>query len=451
MNNGPSSENLHGATPQVAGDAASKAAKRTCIMVLGMHRSGTSALARAISLLGAELPKNTLGANPTNEKGHWEPQRLMEVNDRMLVEAGSRWDDWRSFDPDVLGEERLQFYRAEIARLIDDEYGSAPLFVLKEPRIARFVPLYMEIMERMGIDIRYVLIERNPLAVFASLAKRDGFTTGFSSLLWLRHEIEAENATRGQPRVFLSYETMLDRCCDGIDGITSALKIDWPLPRAEWPTILSNHFSEEYQHHAASSGQLEADPSVDNLVKQTYGALRALEDDPDDGTAMQQIDSVRRTFDNLSPVFADAFFSEISARERAAAKRFEVQHQAVYQQALELEAARAEAATLNALQRQAAYQQALELEAARAEAATQNAQLTQQLSNLRVLTAETQRLTAETQRLAAETQRLNVELGEIKNSFSWKVMYPVRYLKSLSRSDAGRADGAAQETTGTRK
>jgi hypothetical protein len=203
MNKHPAPENMRDATPvdEAAPKARKpKAARRTCIMVLGMHRSGTSALTRAISLLGAELPKNMLGANPSNPAGHWEPARLIELHDQMLAEAGSSWDDWRSFDSSDLGASRLRFYKAEIARLIDEEYGSAPLFVLKEPRISRFVPLYTEILKRMRIDVCYVLIQRNPLAVIASLANRDGFTPGFSSLLWLRHELEAESATRGRSR-----------------------------------------------------------------------------------------------------------------------------------------------------------------------------------------------------------------------------------------------------------
>ncbi|RWX64809.1 hypothetical protein EN780_19855 [Mesorhizobium sp. M4B.F.Ca.ET.089.01.1.1] len=444
MSNYPSSGNLHDATPQAA-EAAPKAAKRTCIMVIGMHRSGTSALTRAISLLGAELPKTMLGANPTNEEGHWEPQRLMELNDRMLAELGSRWDDWRSLDPNVLIPGRLQFYQAEIAQLIDEEYGSASLFVLKEPRISRFVPLYMGVMKQMRIDVRYVLIGRNPLAVIASLAKRDEFTVGFSSLLWLRHALEAEHATRGQPRIFLSYEGMFDQWREGIDGITSTLKIDWPLPKAEWSAALSNHFADKHQHHAASRGQLEADPRIDDWIKQVYGAVKVLEEDQADAAAMSRLDAVRGAFDSLNPVFGAAFFAEISAREKAAAERLAQQRCAADEQVAELERNRAEAAArgaqlteqLNDLQRLAEEQKA---DAAareadlRANAKAREADLMAKADSeaLRANDAESQLESVAEQLKAAQKETI-----QIKNSHSWRVMYPVRYLKSLLRSDAG--------------
>ena len=48
------------------------------LMVLGMHRSGTSALTRIFSLLGADLPKNLMPPSPANKTGYWESQDLMD-------------------------------------------------------------------------------------------------------------------------------------------------------------------------------------------------------------------------------------------------------------------------------------------------------------------------------------------------------------------------------------
>ncbi|RUV36828.1 glycosyltransferase [Mesorhizobium sp. M7A.F.Ca.MR.148.00.0.0] len=319
MNKHPSAENTRDAAPvdePKARKAKPKAAKRTCIMVLGMHRSGTSALTRAINLLGAELPKNMLGANLSNPTGHWEPERLIALHDQMLAEAGSSWDDWRSFDPNDLGAQRLRFYKAEIARLIDEEYGSAPFFVLKEPRISRFVPLYAEILRRMRIDVRYVLIDRNPLAVIASLANRNGFTMGFSSLLWLRHELEAERATRGRSRILLSYESLLDDWRQGIDGITATLSLDWPVPDVKWQSLLSEHFATDNQHFTASTEVLDADLRIIDWVKDAYTALIALRSDDTDAVAIEILDRIRAEFESVSRTFGDAFFPEIDCRLR---------------------------------------------------------------------------------------------------------------------------------------
>src|SRR5918997_1578068 len=183
---------------------------RTALIVLGMHRSGTSALARMLSLLGATLPEHVVGGVRGNEAGPWGPKRLVDLHVEMLGEMGSRWDDWRSFEPAALGPERLSHYRHEISRLISEEYGDASPFVLKDPRLCRFVPFYEEVLGGLDVEPRFVLPHRNPVAVLDSLASRDDMSAPFASLVWLRHVLDAEQATRGRPRVFLAYEECLD-------------------------------------------------------------------------------------------------------------------------------------------------------------------------------------------------------------------------------------------------
>ena len=222
-----------------AGDIVSRhplAEQRRCILVLGMHRSGTSALTRVLNLMGAAVPADVISADAHNKAGYWEPSRLNALHEKMLAEAGSRWDDWRAFNFDNLAGPRRRFYRSEILKLLEQEYGRAPLFVLKEPRICRFVPLYADILASVGVDTRYLLPLRNPLAVAASLTKRDGFTPHFGTLLWLRHELDAECATRGKPRVFVSYDGMLEDWRPGSRGSRRGCHSPGPDPARRRPT-----------------------------------------------------------------------------------------------------------------------------------------------------------------------------------------------------------------------
>ena len=73
---------------------------RKALVVLGMHRSGTSALARVLSLRGAALPRQVLPPNAGNEKGYWEPERVVALNERILQSAGLAWND--AFAPGAL-------------------------------------------------------------------------------------------------------------------------------------------------------------------------------------------------------------------------------------------------------------------------------------------------------------------------------------------------------------
>ncbi len=82
-------------------------AARTCLVVLGMHRSGTSAVTSCLSLLGAQLAADIVGSNPWNRRGHWEPARLVQVHDELWAEVGSRWDDWCEVDWKSLRREQV--------------------------------------------------------------------------------------------------------------------------------------------------------------------------------------------------------------------------------------------------------------------------------------------------------------------------------------------------------
>ncbi len=62
---------------------------RTCLLVLGSHRSGTSMLTRILAIAGATLPKRLMAAGQGNESGHWEPSALVQYHDRLLAEIKS--------------------------------------------------------------------------------------------------------------------------------------------------------------------------------------------------------------------------------------------------------------------------------------------------------------------------------------------------------------------------
>jgi len=121
-----------------SGKNAKAPAARIGIMVVGMHRSGTSGLTKMLSLLGATLPRTLPSSVENNDPtGFFESAKLRVLNDRMLVEVASRWDHCRAFDPSMLGPERLAVYKEEILRLLEEEYGDARPLVLKDPRICQ--------------------------------------------------------------------------------------------------------------------------------------------------------------------------------------------------------------------------------------------------------------------------------------------------------------------------
>ena len=309
------SEQNAGRAPMAGTDAV---APRVCVMVLGMHRSGTSALTRVISLLGADLPTNLIGALPSNAKGHWEPEHLNNYHNTMLARGLSRWDDWRAFNLDDLSIASIAEIQNTIRQLIDEAFGQSRLFVLKDPRICRFAPFYLDVLGELGIEPRVVLPLRNPLAVLGSLQERDGMTPGFAALLWLRHVLDAETATRHLPRAVVSYEAVLKDWRAAVSSISARIALQWPRQLEEAAPQIEAFLSTDLQHFAPSRRELVGRKEVSHWVKEAYQALLDFEKDADDDAALASLDRIGTEFNAACPAFGEATFAEIAAREHKA-------------------------------------------------------------------------------------------------------------------------------------
>lgn len=276
--------------------------RRNCLLVLGMHRSGTSAITRILSLMGAALPQNIMGAGIGNESGHWEPQRLVDLHDRMLAEAGSSWDDWRAFDTTWLPFARRRELAAETLDLLQAEYGDTPLMLIKDPRICRFAPKFIATLAEAGVETQVVLPVRNPLEVAASLQERDGMLQAKAALLWLRHVLDAEAATRGCLRAVISFEGLLADWRTSIERLTERLEIRWSYTHEEIAGQVARYLMPSQRHHAVNAERIQLDPMMRGWIAETYHALQVLEDNPAANSAFADLDRIGREFNHAAPV-----------------------------------------------------------------------------------------------------------------------------------------------------
>jgi hypothetical protein len=196
-------------TPKAAMPIPASAADRTAWLVLGMHRSGTSAVTRLLALAGCDLPENLVPEDEHNARGYFEPWKIAVLNDERLRAAGSAWDDVfvHPFRPLGRREERGWLNRA--VELFEAEYGDVRQPLLKDPRVSVLMPLWREALGDLEFAVRCVIPVRHPLAVAGSLARRDGFSPEKSVLLWTAYMLAAEAGSRDLPRAFVSYDALL--------------------------------------------------------------------------------------------------------------------------------------------------------------------------------------------------------------------------------------------------
>ena len=110
-----------------------------------------------------------MGATPFNETGHWELLAIYEAHRRLLASVDSDWDDWAPFPAGWFTSPAMGAYATELASIVQTEFGSSPLFIVKDPRACRLVPLWREVLAQVEAEFAPILAIRNPLEVAASL------------------------------------------------------------------------------------------------------------------------------------------------------------------------------------------------------------------------------------------------------------------------------------------
>jgi hypothetical protein len=192
--------------------------RRQAFLVLGMHRSGTSALSGALSLAGAERPKTMMPSTTENPKGYWESRVIAKANNHFLKSAKTRWNDSTKISELWFKCKDRSQDRQTIASIISQEYPEQGDILIKDPRICRLLPLWIAALTQAGFAPRCILILRDPREVALSLAARAAIpefspaaieSQSHAILLWLRYVLDMEKYSRQVERVSLNFSDLL--------------------------------------------------------------------------------------------------------------------------------------------------------------------------------------------------------------------------------------------------
>ena len=272
------------------------------IVVLGMHRSGTSAVAGTLMKLCGGTPKHFM-VGPSNPRGFFESLELMRFHDELLASAGSSWQDWRLFNPEWYRSPVVAEYKQRAEDLFGAEFGGSALAVLKDPRICRFVPFWLDVLREMQKTPRVVIPIRSPLDVAHSLKKRDGMSLTKGMLLWLRHVLDAEAQSRSEARsIFAWNEFNSDwrRVCDKVAADTG---LSWPRLSDRASREIDNFLTKDLVHHETDHAALVAHSDVHEWTLRAYEALVELARSPSSNSALDTLDQVRALLDQSSKMF----------------------------------------------------------------------------------------------------------------------------------------------------
>jgi hypothetical protein len=152
------------------------------IIVLGMHRSGSSLVTKSLECLGVSLGDRADWTAPDNPTGFHEDLDILAIDEAVLKRCGSAWDQPLDLGRAVF----LSDLEVVAKRTLGDKLERFPLFGVKDPRLCRLLPFWLPVINRIGCDVGVVQVFRTPFAIADSLVKRNGRDRSY----WLKMEQE---------------------------------------------------------------------------------------------------------------------------------------------------------------------------------------------------------------------------------------------------------------------
>jgi Glycosyl transferase family 2 len=227
-----------------------KPSEQQHVVVIGMHRSGTSAVADAVARLGLALPDETdlITPGPYNERGYWESRRFVTYNDRILKYLGGTWSSpplpprgW-----EVSREAEVVELKSGARDFALREFTQAHM-VLKDPRLCHVLPLWREVFDRPPVA---VLVLRDPLEVARSLEHRNDFPVSFGLALWRRYVQQSVTSVEGLAVFVADYQAILSDPHTTIRALSEFLADQGVAPSAhERIEEAVAAFEPELRHH----------------------------------------------------------------------------------------------------------------------------------------------------------------------------------------------------------
>lgn len=291
-------------TPLAQPSVAASLLPKACILVAGIHRSGTSAAARVINLLGADIARElTPAIAGNNDRGFWEPQAVLAIHDRLLAALDSTWDDPFALPECWTETDAARDAKRALADEITKDFLGSRICVVKDPRLGRLLPLWLELLDELQIEPVVVVSVRNPLEVAASLRQRDRFPLAKSLLMYLRHTLETELASRGRQRIFVRYDHLL------VDWRSFARKLEKMVgPRLLSPLpgdadAIDRFLSLDLYHNRATHGTRGTTPDVPTMIAELFDRMSEAADTGEEAALCQACDRMRATLAGAAQLF----------------------------------------------------------------------------------------------------------------------------------------------------
>ncbi|MGQ7957260.1 glycosyltransferase [Pseudomonas sp. SP16.1] len=250
------------------------------VVVLGMHRSGTSALTRGLQVLGVNLGDHLMpAASGNNEKGFWEDIDINELNNELLRALGYDWQTLTPLLSSDLEQPIVNAFRLRAVQLLRNKLSGVDCFGLKDPRIARLLPFWMSVFTHLNTRVSYIISCRNPMSVARSLAKRDFLALEKAYQLWLEHMLMSLSGLGVQPKIVVDYDLLMEEPAKQLQRIAQSFGFKFEVNSKAFAEYKDEFLEEGLRHTRYSPSDLALDGAAGPQVDELYSALLGMATD----------------------------------------------------------------------------------------------------------------------------------------------------------------------------
>ncbi|MDQ6985835.1 MAG: sulfotransferase domain-containing protein [Candidatus Dojkabacteria bacterium] len=202
--------------------------KKKAIVVLGMHKSGTSMLANLLQLAGVYLgeEENLKGPAYENLFGFFENKEILDINERLLEILGGSWYKLPLFETGWAESDHLNDLYKEAKEILNKLSENHALIGFKEPRTTVLMPFWENVLKE-NFDIRNILIYRQPREVARSLMQRNKFTENEAIDIWFKYNQIVLDYLELKSFEIIRYEDLLEDAVSYSKYLFDKLKIDY--------------------------------------------------------------------------------------------------------------------------------------------------------------------------------------------------------------------------------
>jgi hypothetical protein len=256
---------------------------KNIFVILGVARSGTSAIARSLKALGIELGDNMSPASDKwNSKGFWEDTDIVyKINGRAFSALDFAAYGIQQLDKTLQTSDKLSEIKQSAITLLQERFASTDHWGFKDPSTVKLLTFWQSIFTELHIQDNYIIALRNPLASAQSYKNVTGSELEIGLLLWLMHLVPAIEETTGKNRVVVSYDLLLQDPHLQLDRIKRDLNITLPVSSDEVNAYTEHFLDKKLHRHEYSTDDLKshAATAVVPLCLRVYDLLMKLAKD----------------------------------------------------------------------------------------------------------------------------------------------------------------------------